>query len=423
MKLIKTRNIKDSSIKIPGSKSISHRAMICACLANGRSLIKNILKSDDLFYTIAGLKDMGAVINEKENNIFEVYGFNGKPASCAKEIYLGNSGTSMRLLAGVASLGNSFYVLTGDKRMCQRPMGGLIKALKMAGIDADSIKGNNCPPVRINGKMKTGGKIILNCSRTSQYLSSVLIMGALLDNGLDIELPDFPVSSPYIDLTMDIMEKFNVKACKIDELNYHVSGHQVYKAKEFIVEPDLSNASYFWAAGAVTGKRIKVENIHKDSLQGDLRFLDILEQMGCTIVYHADGISVAGRNSSEGNLKGVDVDMSDIPDVVPTLAVIACFAKGETIIRNIAHLREKECDRIDAVVSQLMKMGIKAKQGKDFLCVTGGVPSGGVIETFNDHRIAMAFSIAGLKVPGIIIENEECVGKSFPTFWEVFDAL
>ncbi len=423
MKLIKTRDIKDFSIKIPGSKSISHRAMICACLANGRSLIKNILKSDDIFYTIAGLEKMGAVIKETENNSFEVYGFNGKPKLCEKEIYLGNSGTSMRLLAGVASLGESTYILTGDKRMCQRPMGGLISALRMAGIDADSIRGNNCPPVSINGKGKRGGKIILDCSRTSQYLSSVLIMGALLDHGLDIELPALPVSSPYIDLTMDIMKEFSVKADKINELNYHVSGHQVYQAKEFIVEPDLSNASYFWAAGAVTGKKIKVENIHKDSLQGDLRFLDILEQMGCTIGYHADGISVAGRNSSEGNLRGVDVDMSDIPDVVPTLAVVASFAEGETIIRNIAHLREKECDRIDAVVSQLLKMGIKAKQGKDFLSVTGGIPSGGIIETFNDHRIAMAFSIAGLKVPGIIIENEGCVGKSFPTFWEVFDAL
>ncbi len=385
--------------------------------------MKNILKSDDIFYTIAGLEAMGAVIKEKDDNTFEVYGFNGKPKLCDREIYLGNSGTSMRLLAGVASLGESTYVLTGDNRMCQRPMGGLISALKMAGVDADPIHGNNCPPVRINGKMKRGGKIILDCSRTSQYLSSVLIMGALLEHGFDIKLPVFPVSSPYIDLTMDIMEKFNVKAEKINELNYRVSGHQVYQAKEFIVEPDLSNASYFWAAGAVTGKRIKVENIHKNSLQGDLRFLDILEQMGCRIIYHADGISVAGRNSSEGGLKGVDVDMSDIPDVVPTLAVVASFARGETIIRNIAHLREKECDRIDAVVSQLMKLGIKAKQGKDFLSVTGGALSGVVIETFNDHRIAMAFSIAGLKVPGITIENEGCVGKSFPTFWEVFDAL
>ncbi len=423
MKLIKTRDIEDSSIKIPGSKSISHRAMICACLSNGRSLIKNILKSDDLFYTIAGLEEMGAVIKEKENNTFEVYGFNGKPGLCDREIYLGNSGTSMRLLAGTASLGETTYVLTGDERMCQRPMGGLISALKMAGIDAASIHGNDCPPVRINGKMKKGGKIILDCSRTSQYLSSVLIMGALLEHGLDIELPGLPVSSPYIDLTIDIMKKFNVKAEKINALNYHVSGHQVYQGKEFIVEPDLSNASYFWAAGAVTGKRIKVENIHKNSLQGDLRFLDILEQMGCRIVYHADGISVAGKNSSKGDLKGVDVDMSDIPDVVPTLAVVASFARGETMIRNIAHLREKECDRIDAVVSQLTKIGIKAKQGRNFLSVTGGAMSGGIIETFNDHRIAMAFSIAGLKVPGIIIENEECVGKSFPTFWEVFDAL
>ena len=171
------------------------------------------------------------------------------------------------------------------------------------------------------------------------------------------------------------------------------------------------------------GKKIKVKNISKNSLQGDLRFLDILAQMGCRIEYGSKGISVKGNYNQGKNLIGVDVDMSDIPDVVPTLAVVASFAEGKTTIRNIAHLREKECDRIDAVVSQLLKMGIRAEQGKDFLSVTGGTPSGSFIETFNDHRIAMAFSIAGLKVPGIKIENEECVGKSFPSFWEVFDVL
>ncbi len=423
MKLIKTRDIKESSVVIPGSKSISHRAMICACLANGRSVIKNILKSDDVFYTIAGLEKMGAVIKETEDSIFEVNGFNGNPKPCEREIYFGDSGTSMRLMAGVAALGSSQYILTGDERMCARPMGSLLIALNTAGIHADSIRNNNSPPVRINGKKKRGGKIILDCSKTSQYLSSVLIIGALLDQGLDIKLSSLPVSSPYIDLTMDIMEKFNVKAERIDDLNYHVPGNQRYEAKQFIVEPDLSNASYFWAAGAVTGKTVKVENISQNSLQGDLRFLDILEQMGCRIDYHADGISVTGKDQSNDYLKGVEVDMSDIPDVVPTLAVVASFAKGKTTIKNIAHLREKECDRIDAVVSQLMKMGIKAEQGKDFLSLTGGTPSGAFIETFNDHRIAMAFSVAGLKVPGIKIENEDCVGKSFPSFWEVFDAL
>ena len=423
MKLIKTREIKESVIRIPGSKSISHRAMICACLANGRSVIKNILKSDDLFYTIAGLEKMGAVIKETGNNIIEVHGFNGSPEPYDGEIYLGNSGTSMRLLTGVTCLGNSTYVLSGDKRMCQRPMGGLISALNMAGATADSIHGNNSPPVRVNGEKAKGGRIILDCSKTSQYLSSVLIMGALLSDGLDIQLPSDPVSSPYIDLTIDIMEKFNVKAEKINGLNYRVSGNQQYEAKEFIVEPDLSNASYFWAAGAITGKKIKVENISEKSLQGDLRLLEILEHMGCIIDYDTDGISVTGKNDKGENLNGVDVDMSDIPDVVPTLAVIASFANGKTIIRNIGHLRGKECDRIDAIVSQLFKMGVDVKQGKDFLSVIGGTPSGTFIETFNDHRIAMAFSVAGLKVPGIKIENEECVGKSFPSFWELFDVL
>ncbi len=423
MKLIKTKEIRESIISIPGSKSISHRAIICACLAKGKSIIRNVLKSDDVFYTITGLEKMGAGIREISQNDFEVQGFAGDPQPCDGDIYLGNSGTSMRLLAGIACLGNSAYILSGDKRMCQRPMGGLINALKMAGAEALSLNGDDCPPVQINGNNAIGGEIILDCSKTSQYLSSVLIAGALLNKGLDIKLPSATVSSPYIGLTMDIMEKFKVKAEKIDDMHYYVSGNQQYKAGEFIVEPDLSNASYFWAAGAITGKKIKIKNISRHSLQGDLRFLDILEHMGCRVEYDTDGISVIGRVNQGQNLKGVNVDMSDIPDVVPTLAVIACFAEGKTIISNIAHLREKECDRIDAVVSQLLKMGIKAEQGEDFLSVTGGTPSGAFIETFDDHRIAMAFSIAGIKVPGIQIENEECVGKSFPSFWDVFDAL
>ena len=415
---MKNREKAESIVNIPGSKSISHRVVICASLASGKSHIDNLLESEDIKYTMSALDKMGADIKVKQKGIIEIEGFNGRPGAFKEPIYLGNSGTSMRLLAGVAALGNSQYILTGDKRMQQRPMGDLLDALTMAGISAQAEYGNNAPPIKIKGGSKKGGKLSIDCSQSSQYLSSLLMMGALLKQGLVISLPSPAVSAPYINLTMDIMKKFSVHVKRINDLEYHVTGRQKYSPGKFTIEPDISNASYFWAAGAITQKMVRVANITKDSLQGDLRFLNILKQMGCFIEFDAKGAGVKGDK-----LKAVEVDMSDIPDVVPTLAVIAAFAKGRTVIKNIAHLREKECDRIDAVVSQLNKMGINADQGETWLSVQGGSPAGAFIETFNDHRIAMAFAVASLKIPSIKIENPECVAKSFPTFWKVFENL
>lgn len=409
---------EENTVSIPGSKSISHRMIIGAALADGSSLIRQLLSSEDLDHTSTALASMGARIQKLDQNTHEIIGFNGRPCPFNQEIYLGNSGTSMRLLAGIAGLGNSPYTLTGNERMQQRPMGELLSGLIMAGIDAKSLHGNDAPPVVINGSEKKGGQITLDCSKSSQYLSSLLLAGATLEEGLVISLPQPPVSEPYVNLTMDIMKTFNVHVEKISGLEYRVPGGQQYTPGIFVIEPDISNASYFWAAGALSGSMTTVANISKNSLQGDIRLLDILEQMGCQVTYGPADIGVKG-----GSLTAVDVDMSDIPDVVPTLSVVAAFADGITVIRNIGHLREKECDRIDAVTLNLNKMGIDAKQGPDWISVKGGMPEGAFIETFNDHRIAMAFSIAGIKIPGIEIENPGCVAKSFPSFWEIFDAL
>jgi len=419
MKSIKKRILSPSTVTIPGSKSISHRMMICAALAHGTSIVKNLLDSEDLALTRGALAHMGAGMIVADDGTITVQGVNGLPTPYGPEIYLGNSGTSMRLLAGVAALGKTLYVLTGDQRMQERPMGDLLAALQMIQVRVASEKGEGCPPVFIHGGNRRGGDVTIDCSQSSQYLSSLLMMGAVLDQGLCISLPTPAVSAPYIDLTMDIMEKFNVKARRVDETHYVVLGRQSYVPGDFVVEPDLSNASYFWAMGAVSGKQITVAHINQSSLQGDIRLLDILKQMGCAVVYDARGITVSGSN-----LTAVEVDMSDIPDVVPTLAAVACFATGTTKINNIAHLRQKECDRISVVVSQLKKMGVDAREGEDWLSVTGKAPmEGTIIETFNDHRIAMAFSIIGLMVDGVSIENEGCVAKSFPGFWEILDQL
>ncbi len=418
MKTIIKKQIKDQSVVIPGSKSISHRMLICAALCEKQSFIDNLLQSEDILLTMGALRSMGADIQPLKGNQFSVTGFGGFPVKSDKEIYLGNSGTSMRLLAGIAALGKTPYTLTGDSRMCERPMNELLDALTQLDIQADSAGGSGTPPVTIKGGVRKGGKINIDCSKSSQYLSSLLMMGALLDEGLDIYLDSPPVSAPYIDLTLDVMAMFNARACKVSDTHYKVPGYQQYTPGRFVVEPDLSNAGYFWAIGAVTGQMIYVENINKNTLQGDIDQIHILEKMGCKLVREDNRIGICGNE-----LKAVDVDMSDTPDAVPAIAVVASFAKGKTRISNIGHLRIKECDRIDAVSSQLMKMGIQVNQGDDYMEITGGDHQPARIETFNDHRIAMAFSIPGLLIDGMEIENPGCVEKSFPNYWEIFDAL
>jgi len=418
MKKIEKREIKESRVLLPGSKSISHRALICASLARGRSRITNLLESEDIRLTTNALRMMGATIRLLEDGVVEVKGFDGRPGPGEGEIFLGNSGTSMRLLAGIAALGDKPMVLTGDGRMQERPMKELLDALEMIGVTARSLKNNGNPPVEISGGNRKGGRMSLDCSRSSQYLSSMLMMGGFLDQGLEIVLPSPAVSAPYVDLTLDIMKTFGVGAKPITPTLYKVPGGQTFTACDVTVEPDLSNASYFWAAGALSGKMITVGHVSESSLQGDLGFIRILEKMGCRVEIKDKGIGVRG-----GDLVAVDVDMGDLPDVVPTLAVVAAFARGTTRISNIGHLREKECDRISVVSAQLRKMGIETKEGADRLEITGGKPGGAFIETFNDHRIAMAFSVAGLMADGITIEDETCVAKSFPNFYEVFDRL
>jgi 3-phosphoshikimate 1-carboxyvinyltransferase len=442
MKTITPKEIKEQSLIIPGSKSITHRMLICAALCQGVSNIHNVLESEDTKYTMSALSCMGAGISPIvgvesistpgispiKNGICQIKGFGDRPQPYAQDIYLGNSGTSMRLLAGVAALGARQYCLTGDSRMCLRPMKALIDALKLLGIHAEGCDKKGNPPVCICGGSRQGGPISLDCSTSSQYLSSLLMIGPFMENGLEIQLQGPPVSSPYIDLTLDVMKKFKVEAHRIKADYYKVSPNQKYNPGTFRVEPDLSNAGYFWAIGAVTGKMIYVRNISPNSLQGDLKQMHILEKMGCTISIKDNEIGVCGRD-----LIGIDIDMSDTPDAVPAIAIVACFARGRTRILNIKHLREKESDRINAIATQVKKMGINVKQGDDFLEIKGGRstrtglkgvrPKGAMIETFNDHRIAMAFSIPGLIIPGVGIQNPACVQKSFPNYWKIFDEL
>jgi len=416
---ITPKTLTRSAVRVPGSKSFTHRVLIAAALAAGESHIEGALFSRDTELTAAALAQFGAEIKaDAEKFSFTVKGTGGSLQPAAADIFLENSGTSMRLLAAIAALGQGDYLFDGSQRMRQRPMAELLTALAQLGIPAESLQGNGCPPIKIGGGVVSGGPVAIDCGISSQYLSGLLLMAPLTRDGLEIEVIKGPVSRPYVDLTLSVMQRFGVAVEHQGYAHFRVAGGQQYQSGNYAVEPDCSQAGYFWAAAAISGSEIKVLGINQDSDQGDLGFIRVLEKMGCRLGFAADGITVIG-----GPLKALTVDMGDMPDLVPTLAVVAAFAEGTTLMTNVAHLRAKESDRLAAVASELGKIGIKAECGPDSIAVTGGRPTGAQIKTYDDHRIAMSFSLAGLRIPGIKIEDEACVGKSFPNYWSVFEAL
>ena len=414
---IKTRKIKSQTIAVPGSKSYTHRLLIAAALSQGTCVIKNMLKSEDTLLTLEALKQMGVEIFPLGDHL-EVHGLNGTLGPCPDPIYLGNSGTSMRLLTGVTALGKGPYTLTGTDRMCERPLQDLLDGLAQINVHAISVNNSGCPPVVIEGAVVTGGKASLKCNVSSQYLSSMLLIAPCTEKGLDITTTHGVVSKPYVDMTIDIMTRLGIDVTRRDYSRFQIAGGQPYTTGSYTVEPDCSQAGYFWGAAAVTGASIKVHGITKETRQGDVDFVDVLVKMGCRADHEADGITI-----TEGRLSGIEVDMSNMPDMVPTLGVVAAFAQGTTVISNVAHLKEKESDRLGSVAAELTRIGIDATAHDSGLVIRGGKARGAKINTYDDHRIAMSFAIAGLKAPGIFIKDPTCVQKSFPNFWDVFEGL
>ena len=406
-------------IAVPGSKSLTHRFLIASALSKGVCNLENVLFSEDTVLTINALRQMGIRIEEKTGNRLDVYGNGGKLMPGTEPIYLGNSGTSIRLLTAVAALGKDPFILLGNDRMAERPIEALIDALKQIGVKARSENDNGCPPVEIDGKNLSGRTVAISCRTSSQYLSGLLLMAPCTAKGLEIQVTEGPVSKPYIDMTIDVMSRFGLKVDRHGYDAFFVAGNQPYLNGNYKLEADASQAGYFWAAAAICGNTVTVRGVHQASCQGDVKFLTVLQSMGCTLRNDPDGITVAGS----GQLRGIEIDMGDMPDMVPTLAVVAAFAEGTTVIKNVSHLKAKESDRLSAVVNELVKMGIAADCSEDEMMITGGQPRGAEIETYGDHRIAMSFAVAGLKAPGTVIKDERCVQKSFPNFWEVFEGL
>ena len=401
-----------ANVCVPGSKSLSQRALVAAALAQGDSLIRNVLIAQDTLYLIGGLRALGANVVSTEDGIF-VSGTSGKIINNGEELFLGNNGTALRFLTALVCLGNGKYVLTGEKRLCERPVGALVEALKEMG--AEVVTHNNCPPVQINAKGLNGGKIILRDIESSQYVSALLLCAPYTASGINLSLQGGVVSTPYIDLTIAVMNDFGAKITQTGKYEYQVAAGEIYKGREYRVEGDASSASYFLLAAALLKKTIRVEGISRQSKQGDIRLLDVFEKLGCKVKSQENWVEVTGGPLAKGDF---DFDLNDMPDMVPTLAILAAFREGQTTISNVAHLRIKESNRLQAVVTELHRAGIEAREMPEGLVIQGGKMRPAEIETYNDHRMAMSFAIAGLRVSGIEISDKKCVDKSFPLFWE-----
>lgn len=416
---IKPLSRLDASVRAPGSKSYTQRAMIIAALAAGESRLRDVLISEDTELLAEALRALGAAIRTEGRDMI-VAGTAGRIVRPPRAVHLGNNGTALRLLAGVASLGEGPFVLTGNSRLCERPLKPLLEALDALGVKSDTDGGLGYPPVTIAGGSLLGGKVILRDIESSQYVSSLLIAAPFAGADTTIVLEGEIPSLPYVALTTQTMEAFGVRVLSNGDGRYVVKSGQRYQGRDYRVEGDVTSASYFFLAAALLKGRVKVENVDPRTRQGDIGFLKILAQLGCEIRRGDLHVEVQGGELPSGEMS---FDLGAMPDLAPTLAVLCAVRPGRSIIRNIAHLRLKECDRVAALVTELRRTGIGAEELPDGISIAGGEPRGAVIETYNDHRIAMSFAILGLAVPGMRITGEDCVGKSFPGFWTELEGL
>ncbi|HXG23462.1 MAG TPA: 3-phosphoshikimate 1-carboxyvinyltransferase [Chthonomonadales bacterium] len=408
-------------LTLPGSKSITNRALLLAALAEGTSRIENALFSDDTRYMAESLQRLGIDVRANEADAyFEVDGTGGHIPAQEADLFIGNAGTAARFLTAFLTLGQGRFRLDGVPRMRARPIGDLLDALVQLGANVHAEFDNGCPPLRIEASRLPGGTARLRADVSSQYLSALLMIAPLTPNGIEITLDGELASRPYVDMTLRMMHDRGVRTERIGYRSFRVPGGQQYHPQLYRVEPDASAASYFFAAAAITGGRVRVEGLGLASIQGDTAFVDILEKMGCTVRKSPDFIEVQGPET----LRGVDVDMNAISDTVMTLAAIAPFASDPTVIRNVAHIRHKETDRLAALAKELTRLGVEVEESPDGLAIQPMKhlrPA--VIETYDDHRMAMSFAITGLRAPGIAIQNPGCVAKTLPDFFQRLEAL
>ncbi|GMM70816.1 3-phosphoshikimate 1-carboxyvinyltransferase [Alteromonas gracilis] len=409
-------------VNVPGSKSLSNRALLLAALAEGETELTNLLDSEDIEHMLNALTKLGVSYRLSDDKTQCVVQGNGGAFDVAEplELFLGNAGTAMRPLCAALAASNVDTVLTGEPRMEERPIGDLVDALREADADVTYLKNDGYPPLQIKGKTLSGGEMSVDGSVSSQFLTALLMAAPLFSGDVTIRIKGELVSKPYIDITLDTMAKFGVTVENDNYQTFTVSGSAKYVSPgKFMVEGDASSASYFLAAGAIKGGTVRVTGIGQNSIQGDIRFADVLEAMGAKVVWNDEYVEITGAP-----LKGVDMDMNHIPDAAMTIATTALFAEGPTTMTNIYNWRVKETDRLAAMATELQKLGAKVEEGHDYIKVW---PTDSLkhaeIDTYNDHRIAMCFSLVALSDTPVTINDPGCTRKTFPDYFTRFKTL
>ena len=409
-------------VNVPGSKSLSNRALLLAALAEGETELTNLLDSEDIEHMLNALTKLGVSYRLSDDKTQCVVQGNGGAFDVAEplELFLGNAGTAMRPLCAALAASNVDTVLTGEPRMEERPIGDLVDALREADADVTYLKNDGYPPLQIKGKTLSGGEMSVDGSVSSQFLTALLMASPLFSGDVTIRIKGELVSKPYIDITLDTMAKFGVTVENDNYQTFTVSGSAKYVSPgKFMVEGDASSASYFLAAGAIKGGTVRVTGIGQNSIQGDIRFADVLEAMGAKVVWNDEYVEITGAP-----LKGVDMDMNHIPDAAMTIATTALFAEGPTTMTNIYNWRVKETDRLAAMATELQKLGAKVEEGRDYIKVW---PTDSLkhaeIDTYNDHRIAMCFSLVALSDTPVTINDPGCTRKTFPDYFTRFKTL
>lgn len=408
-----------AEVDMPGSKSYTNRALIMASLSNGTSMLCNASESEDSRILIEALTKLGVKIS-RSGNAIKIIG-TGKLSSYSGRISVGHAGTVMRFLISVCAQFAGNVVLDGTERMRERPIKILVDALRNLGANIDYQIKEGYPPIRIRGAGMRGGTVSLDGSVSSQYFTSLIMIAPTLEKGLSIKVEGDQISKSYIDMTIDGMRNFGIDVVNENFKKYIVKKSETYKATSYLIEGDASGASYIWGIAALSGGTAIVKNINPKSAQGDVYFVDILEKMGCNVIKNKkeSWISVTGSKK----LIPVTVDMSSMPDTAQTLAVIAAFIPGLTMITGLSTLKLKETNRLQALHNELLKMGIRTEITDDGIIIHGGSPKSAMIETYKDHRMAMAFALAATRLSGMKIRDEQVVNKSFPTFWKVLESL
>ena len=415
----------DCEVEVPGSKSITNRALLMAALSNEECTLNGVLFSDDSRHFLTSLISLGYVIEVNEVDKYVViHGYGADIPKKTGMIDVGSAGTAARFLTAMLALSDGEYTINASEQMKKRPMLPLFEALESMGAEFTFIEKNGYLPVKVKGAAFGGAtpakEVDIDISKSTQFLSALLMVAPMLCNGLKINITSEKTDGSYIRITTKMMRHFG---CDVEHEGnvYTISAGQGYETDTYQIEPDVSAACYFYAAAALTGGHVVVRNVHTTSMQGDMKFLDVLKMMGCVVREEREGVYVTGPTA--GTFNGVDIDMNDFSDQAMTLAAIAPFANTPTYIRNIGHIRLQESDRIHAIVTELTKLGIKVDEEKDAIRIYPGTIKAGAVDTYDDHRMAMAMALIGLKVDGIVINDYECCAKTFENYFYVLDKL